>query len=1203
MRRWMKLSLICITVIVFLMLLSMLIVPWQVKKQGTNWIAQNTSRTLHIDKVRFNPFSLTLELSNVDLSEQNSSEVFVGFSRLLFSASSKSLIEWALILDHIELDDPYVNIEKLAQEEFNFSDFTRLGGDSSEKEPQEEEKPPSSFHFSFNNIVLKNGSVDFSDESSVRPSHHEIRQFDMSIPVIGNVPYMTDIFVEPALFMRLNGAEIKAVGQLKPFHESLATHLDMSFHGVDLAFYAAQSPIELPVLVDQGDLDFSLGLIYQIADDKKPQLLLNGQFAVSNLIVDEPDGSQLLLLPSLIVDLEQADVFNTQAHFRSIDLYQPELFIDRALDGILNIQRLFAAEQTPNPTAEQDDEETQETPASKQLPVINIDNFTLHQGKIHYQDDAVIGQFQNDVLPIDVKLEQFSTSPGELTDVTFNFSESHGLQFNLEGQFGLNPLTAELDINSTGLELAAYSSYLSTLLNYPLEGRIDMASHISYLTDGTLLTKQLKIDLHDLLIPFGDKDQFTLTALKLNDGSVDLKQQEINIDSIALTGGDLNISLLQDGSLSPLRLLKQQASAEAPEEKSQAESVAENTADSAPWTMRLENFDLSQFNLNFTDNSDPRQPQIKVTNLNITASTLTWPEAEKSPVHIAATVGNKGDIEIDGSLIHTPLQLSTNTTIKGLSLADFNDFIPQGLNLRLDGGTLYTTLKTDVEQGKDGFNGNFSGDTSIHNFNLADPIGAGELLTWKTLDFKNLQGEIAPFALHIDEVALSEYTANIAISQDGRVNLTSITADEVNTSEEEKETVIAEEEPETTETDQQKDVADISIDALTLQGGTVSFIDRHMPSTFSTTMYQLGGRVSGLASAAEMQADVDLRGQLENHSPLTINGKINPLSKDLFADLTFSFKDIDLTPLTPYSGTYLGYVIDKGKLNLDLNYHIEHQKIDAGNKVMIDQFTFGDSVESDQATSLPVSLAIALLKDSSGKINLDIPISGDLNDPSFSIAGTVWTIVRNLLVKAATSPFALLSALAGGDEDFSSILFTNGLAELTSEQMDKVQKLADILSERPGLTLEISGFADAENDPEAYRVAQLNSQLQHIKYAELVDDGTAPESSQQITISAEEYPDLLWDLYKKADFPRPRNALGMLQKLPQEELEKLLLANIIVGDEQLAALAHARALVVRTTLEKTNPELKSRLFLKNEDIFKQAKEGSSSRVEFSIQAK
>jgi len=398
--------------------------------------------------------------------------------------------------------------------------------------------------------------------------------------------------------------------------------------------------------------------------------------------------------------------------------------------------------------------------------------------------------------------------------------------------------------------------------------------------------------------------------------------------------------------------------------------------------------------------------------------------------------------------------------------------------------------------------------------------------------------------------------------------------------------------------------ADIRIDALTLQGGTVAFSDRSLQTPFSATMYKLGGRISGMASEESMQADVDLRGELENHYPLTISGKLNPLSKDLYADLTIKFQDIDLAPMTPYSGTYLGYVIDKGKLYLDLSYHIERQKIKAENKIMIDQFTFGDSVKSDKATSLPVGLAIALLKDRNNEIHLDVPVSGDMNDPNFSIMGTVFTVLKNLLVKAATSPFSLLTSMLGdGNQDFTSLTFANGVARLEEQQRETLSKLASMLAKRPSLNLEISAFVDAEKDPEAFRKDQLLQKMLDAKWLAIKDEEGAPETRDKVTLTPEEKSEYLYQVYEEADFPRPRNFVGMLKTLPDPEMEKLLLANIRADEAEMQQLAQARALVVRDALIAGNEQIKPRIFLKTVDIYQPADKGSNSRVEFNITAK
>ena len=213
MPRWKKYSLLTVATILVLMLLSMLVVPWQLKQQGSAWIAENTTRRLSIDQVFFNPFTLTIEVKGLQLSEPDSEQAFVSLQRLMLSASSRSLIELALILDRVELDEPFVNIELLGKQEFNFSDFTRLGSDA----PQGASKEPGkALQFSFNNIVLTDGKVDFTDQTSAKKSQHQIRELSLSVPFVGNIPYLTKEYVEPQLRLLLNGSEIRADGKLKP---------------------------------------------------------------------------------------------------------------------------------------------------------------------------------------------------------------------------------------------------------------------------------------------------------------------------------------------------------------------------------------------------------------------------------------------------------------------------------------------------------------------------------------------------------------------------------------------------------------------------------------------------------------------------------------------------------------------------------------------------------------------------------------------------------------------------------------------------------------------------------------------------------------------------------------------------------------------------------------------------------------------------
>jgi|GEM_PF-1068021 len=1191
MSRWMKRSLITVAVIVGLLLLSMLVVPWQVKKQGTAWIAENTERTLTIEKAYFNPFTLKLELSGVTLTEPASDQPFVSWDRLMVAVSLRSIIDQALILRRIEIDHPYVKIDMLGAQEFNFSDFMHLGDDTPDpvQPPAEEESGP--FLFSFNNIVISDGEIDFNDQASPQSSHHEIRQLALSVPVIGNVEYLADEYVTPELAMLLNGADIHAEGQSKPFDNSLETNLSLAFFNTDLAFYAQNAPVALPVDVQSGILDCEINLTYLITKDELPKLLVNGDFALSELVVNEPDGKPLFAMPTLLLDVEQADVFKQDFTLSLVALFEPHLWLSRDEQAQLNLTRLFASSepQSEEPPAVEGEGEGG-------MPLLLIRSLALHNGQLSFDDQSLKTPIAERIHGINLTVDNFSTHPDQQATLDLRLQTDHQLDVAINGQLGAVPAQADLALSANGLQLEPYYPYLEQVITAPISGQVDAAAQLVY-ADGNTLVHDGAVTLRDLVVPFSGEDRFTLKQLQVNGTTVDVNAQQVNLGQLSLTQGDIKATRLADGSLSPEKLLR-------PTQQQPPQTTAAQQ-DSKPWNINLASFDLGPFKLQFRDDTSEKKPLLVVNQIGVHAENLSYPKATKSPFKLTAKVGKTGDVRVDGSVVHTPLNLVATSRIKAFPLDDFNDFIPADLKLKVKDGQLFSTITTRLNQQGTDLKGTFSGDVAVHRFNLLDGFG-GEMVRWDGLNLAGIEGEVAPFALHIKEVALNDYQANIEVAADGQVNLTSVQASEAAATEGE---VAVEPEPEpvvvaeATEPESTEPPADIRIDAVTLQGGTVSFTDRHLPSTFATTMYDLGGRISGLASDEEMQADVDLRGQLENNSPLTITGKLNPLSQDLFADLTISFKDIDLSPMTPYSGTYLGYAIDKGKLYLDLNYTIEHQQIEADNKVMIDQFTFGDSIDSEQATSLPVAFAISLLKDRNDEIHLDIPISGNLNDPDFSLASTIFTVLRNLLVKAATSPFALLSSLIPEGEDVSSISFTLGRSDISADQTHVLDSLAEVLTKRPSLILEISPYADQNNDPEAYRRQQLTEMLQAVKWEDMDDKQRQDMTVGDVQITDEEYPDVLKQVYKNAEFPRPRNVLGFLKSLPPEEMEKLLLANIRAGDEEMAALAKARAMAVRDGILAINPELKPRLFLMTTEIYAEPETGPASRVEFGINAK
>jgi len=347
---------------------------------------------------------------------------------------------------------------------------------------------------------------------------------------------------------------------------------------------------------------------------------------------------------------------------------------------------------------------------------------------------------------------------------------------------------------------------------------------------------------------------------------------------------------------------------------------------------------------------------------------------------------------------------------------------------------------------------------------------------------------------------------------------------------------------------------------------------------------------------------VEVRGKLNGTMPLEITGKINPLRDDLLVDLKARITDFDLSPMTPYSGKYAGYTIQRGKFSLEGEYKIVARKIDTQSRIFLDQFTFGERVDSPDATKLPVRLAVALLKDRKGEIRLDLPVSGSLDDPKFSIWRVVLQIILNLIAKAATSPFALLGAAFGGGEELSYVEFDYGSQKLAPENQKKIETLVKALSDRPSLRLDIEGYADPVRDREGLKQARFMRKLKVQKFNERSKQGINSPPADELTIEKAEYEKYPKLAYKAEKFPKPTNVIGMAKDLPVPETEKLMLTHTEVTDDDLKVLASERAATVRTAILASGQVESGRVFMVTPNSLSPEKsdKAKESRVVFKL---
>jgi hypothetical protein len=492
----------------------------------------------------------------------------------------------------------------------------------------------------------------------------------------------------------------------------------------------------------------------------------------------------------------------------------------------------------------------------------------------------------------------------------------------------------------------------------------------------------------------------------------------------------------------------------------------------------------------------------------------------------------------------------------------------------------------------------FTGNLAIQNFASIDRIHAHDFFKFRQLAFHSLSVGYNPQFVNIQTVSLADFFAKIAIYEGGTTNL----QDMIGSSSKDIE-------PKKTLTDPlpQKEKtpapsSEIKIGKVSFSGGRIDFSDQNIKPNYRANMLNLQGSVTGLSSQEFSRAHVDLKGNLGYGSPIEVSGTINPLVKDLFADIKVSFKNIDMSAMSPYTIKFLGYPVTKGKLHFDVSYRIDKKKLNAENKIFFDQLTFGEKVDSPDAIKAPVTLAVSLLTDRQGQINLDIPVSGSLDDPQFKLWPIIWQILVNLITKAVTSPFALLSSLTGGGEEMSYIDFDYGASQLSETAIQKVDALSKVLFDRPNLKLDIEGYADASQDKEALRRLRLNRLVKNQKLKEMLDKGKSDMTVDDVVVLPTEYVKYLTLAYKAADFPKPRTTLGLLKELPPNEMEKLLYDHIVVSDNDLMQLAARRAQTVREHLLKKEQIDPARIFLVHSSSLAPEKKDNvkSSRVNFKV---
>ena len=624
---------------------------------------------------------------------------------------------------------------------------------------------------------------------------------------------------------------------------------------------------------------------------------------------------------------------------------------------------------------------------------------------------------------------------------------------------------------------------------------------------------------------------------------------------------------------------------ELPSLGSRAQSSPDVTADAETpgadaWKVLIGKFTVAAYNVSLHDAAVTPAATHRIAITHLAAENISSETGAKATIQAQLGINKNGSLALTSTVSLNPLVATAQIDARRLDLTPVRAYITQFPNVKLVSANVGFRGTLGGREQKNGMHISYSGSVDVAQLATIDTKSNEDLMKWETLKLADVTFESAPDAplsLTIAAVALDNFYSRLVLNADGKFNLQELKTEVKSTPESTppapppatpphgpataaKSAALPANPAAVIETPSPRN---IRIDKIVFTNSRLNFSDFFIKPNYSADLGGLEGTVTGLSSQPDARAVVELKGSYARTAPVVINGTINPLRGDLFLDIKATGRDIDLPALTAYSVKYAGYGITQGKLALDVSYRIENGKLAAQNKVMIAQLTFGDRVDGPDATKLPVLFAVSLLKNSKGEIELELPVTGSLDDPQFGIGALVGKVVVNLLTKAVTSPFTLLAAIAGGGtgagsagEDLAYVEFEHGRSTLTPAAQAKLLTLAKALVARPALKLELAPRVDPVQDLAALKKIAFQRKIKAAKRDEI---GGKAGDVDEIMVEPSEYAKYLTIAYGREKFSKPRNAIGMAKDLPVPEMEALMLVNTSVADEALRNLALERA--------------------------------------------
>ncbi|MFC4528108.1 DUF748 domain-containing protein [Dyella halodurans] len=1192
-RKWTAIT--AIAVVVF-GLLGFFVAPPIIHSQIEKRASAALSRPVTIGAVHLNPYTLRLRLDQLHIGDRDGKSPFVDVDEAVIDSSWTALFRMAPVLDEFSLQHPRIRIVRTPDQRFNFTDLIERYA----SKPTDPKTPPT--RFALSNISVHNGDVQFDDQ--LMKALHHVEQLEVGIPFIANLPNDTDVFVQPLLSMKVDGSPLHIEGHTKPFADSRESTINFQLDRLDLPRYLAYAPTPLPVAIPKGLASGKLDLHF-VQAKPTPLVELTGNLELDDFVLNSNHEQPILTLGHASVDLQDVQPLVSRYHLGTLKLTQAQLHYALDEAGHSNLDTLTA------PSAPTD---------SSSPPMdLRIAAMLLDDSAVHYTSPS---KDKLDLVRLHGSLEGLSKLPAPAGKLDLA-GQLFGGEVVAKGTLDLAAArlagTLEMkQVDLVPLQAVAYQGLAARVTKGKLDAngklQLDWSKAVNvHLADAhttvTDFALEPQVKGHGAPVAWNKAD----TEINL----IDLADRQAQLGTVTADGFAVDVVRDSHKRITLLDLF----AAKGPAGKAAADATP-------PWHWSVAHLGMDNASVNFTDQASGEKPvNIQVTALKGGIDDLTDKLDQPRTMKLEGSIG-KGSFSVNGKVQPTPAMADVQLTSKQIDLASFTSYISVPLNVTIASARVSGNGKLHYDgRGKDP-KINYQGSAALEQVRVQDKLTGDDFLRWRTLSASNLDAAYGTGAprMHAGNLVLSSFYARVIVNANGTLNLSEVVANPeqapVSVTRAEGGVPLSPVAPAAPKPSAPVAVAtapataapaapasppaDIHIGGLTLLNGQLNYTDNFIKPNYTANLTKLTGKIGAFGTTpGDPPADLSVQAALDDNSPVDIDGTINPLQPVAFLDIKGKANEVELTRLTAYSTKYTGYPITAGKLTMDVHYMLDNRKLNADNHIFITQLTFGDRDESPGIKHLPVKLAVALLKDSQGNIDVNVPVSGSLDDPQFSMGGLIWRAIGNLIAKAVTAPFHLLGAAFGGGshEDLGYVEFEPGSDVLDSAAQERLGKVVGMLNQKTALNLDIIGRVDPAKDQDGLRKFTVDTMVRREKAQDKSGKNadTSNAALASVDVTPDEYEKYLRRAYKDDDFKgKPKNVIGLKKSLEPDEMRSLMETNVAVDDQAMRDLANRRAAAVQTWLHGKLDD--KRMALKDPKLTAEGidDKGKTTRTEFGL---